>query len=152
MSASPRGRGRWAAALLAGVAVSACHSWTLAEEPFRTVVAGDSSIIVRIGTTDGARYELESPRVVDDTIVAGWRNIGDRRGSRFDRPRVALRDVREVEVQGVSVPRTVGFFAGGLAALVLTGTYVLTPIFDKSGAADGDPQPPRSCVVTATCR
>ena len=116
---------RWASILIPALLVS-CHSWRASDRPLSQVLSEDNPEQVRVTFPDLRTEILRSPMIEGDSLTAlAWKG-GPRRA-------LALADIRQVEVQRISVPKT---------ALLTVGLGVTTLLVVAAAAsATEDPQP-----------
>lgn len=103
---------RAVAALLLTLYLPSCTFWTATETPLPELTATETPpALVRVTTVDGEEFELQDPRVHNDTLIGGA--VPDT-GWVF----LALADISKVEVKQKSVAKT------GLAVVLAVGVVV----------------------------
>ena len=123
------------------LSTAACMTWRRSSDPVPSVLNHRPGL-VRIVRADNLTIEIRNPTLVGDSIVgtAKGRTAGD---SASDRAAVAVADVKEMSVRGVSVGRSVALVAGVGATAILI-----------AAAASNDAQPtpaPCSNGCVASC-
>ncbi|MGE0157935.1 MAG: hypothetical protein AB7T31_00910 [Gemmatimonadales bacterium] len=106
---TPHGLRRAGLLLFLSIALAGCRTWQTAEGAPGPAIAAARPDAVRLVRSDGTRLSVSEPTLRSDSIV-GFDG--------FDLVGAPLADVRSVELQRWSVPRTAGFLVAQ-ASLVL---------------------------------
>ena len=101
---------RCIALLLSLTTLAGCQRWTTVESPIASTVERNEPGRVRITTSDGRVFELDSPTVQGDSLAG---SIGGEPG-----PMVAIADIQKLEFRGTNVGLTVLSIAGAAAIVV----------------------------------
>jgi hypothetical protein len=98
--------------------VSGCTSWSTQKQPPAQVLSEKAYDKVRVTRIDGSRMELYQPGVVNDTLT-GFKSKPEK-GKEPKPVRIAMADIKSVEIHKVSAGKTVLLVAGiGLTVVLI---------------------------------
>lgn len=102
--------------------VSGCAEWMNYQQPPAEVLTEKAPEQVRVTRSDGTQLEVYSPKIVYDTLV-GYRSMSSDPAKQSSQVvRVAVADIKSMEVRQANTGATVVLVA--VAGLLLVGTIV----------------------------
>jgi hypothetical protein len=102
--------------LVLWLGITSCTHWAEPKSPVESVIAEKQPDKIRVTTVDGWVAELQSPKIESDTLI-GFGFPGEKKG--VAQPlKVALADVKRVEVRSTNVVPTVLLAAGATLLFV----------------------------------
>jgi hypothetical protein len=107
--------------------LTGCHSWGAVTVSPRQLIEEQQPDRIRVLHADGRRLDLRDPRIESDWLTAvrrsqefvGSSSRGRRSAMVEDTVRIALTNVRTVDVRRFSLPKTVGAVIAGATGVVV---------------------------------